>query len=266
MFPHEESFDFSQAASAQWHSDSSTNVSPSTFDMMAANPFDLAAEQQHHQTMAGPFNPFVMFDHTFPTDTGGPLQGQMSGEMPSSQHSDGDSPDANWTSINSARGSFSSIATDDSMLEQHMSLSSSFDGLPITDQPKRRRRRNLDPKVRHSEKLEKNRRAAERCRQKQRAYVGALQERAREEEIRRARLIAQVDQLRDAILSLKESMVSHSGCHDERIKQYLLLELGKNTQRRMSGDSAVSTPAVTPGAGGYPFPMHGQPAFVMPIA
>lgn len=262
-----ESFDFSQ--SSQWPpSDSSSSVSPTTFDMNAANPFDMAAAHAgmsgQQASMAEPFNPFALFDHA--AYAAGAESGQH--HFPDAMvNMDESSPNTDWTSVNSIRGSFSSISTDGSMLEQPPLLG---DFTPHMDMepPKRRRRRNLDPKIRHTEKLEKNRRAAERCRQKQRAYVGALQERAREEEIRRARLVAQVNQLRDAILSLKESMVTHSGCHDERIKQYLLSEMGRNAERRMSSQTAGSTPAMTPAVtpGGFQYGIQGHQSVAMPVA
>lgn len=166
------------------------------------------------------------------------------------QYSDGFSSDqsphgsvqahVNWSSVNT-RGSFDSSVTDCSVLDT-AAYRDAFEKSQAIKPQGRRRRRNMDPQQRHADKLEKNRKAAERCRQKQRAYVVNLQVRAREEELKRAKLISQVTQLRDDILSLKENMVSHSGCNDERIKQYLLSELAKATRRR-SSSSTVSTTA-----------------------
>ncbi|KIW08429.1 uncharacterized protein PV09_01332 [Verruconis gallopava] len=166
---------------------------------------------------------------------------QFLGDLSSDQsHEDALQLSGTWKSINSERSSFSSSNTDFEVKEY------TKEDPARTERAQRRRRKNLDPKQRHADKLEKNRKAAERCRQKQRSYVSTLQERAREEEIKRARLIAQVSQLRDDILSLKESMVSHSGCNDERIQQYLLSELQKSTSRRTSSVSSIPSMHISP--------------------
>jgi hypothetical protein len=179
------------------------------------------------------------FDHAFVSSPES-IVNRFSGDFSSDQSQEDVLQAASWKSVNSDECSFSPSITDFGADE--------IDGYQSpelqkkTGKSQRRRRKNTDPKQRHAEKLEKNRKAAERCRQKQRAFVSNLQERAREEELKRARLIAQVNQLRDSILSLKESMVSHSGCNDERIKQYLLSELSRATQRHNSSSSISSTP------------------------
>lgn len=82
--------------------------------------------------------------------------------------------------------------------------------------------------------MEKNRKAAERCRKKKKAFIEDLQSRAKQEEEKRTMLKAQVEHLEKVILSLKEEMVNHNACEDGRIRSYLLSHL----QRQMKNGGA----------------------------
>jgi len=95
---------------------------------------------------------------------------------------------------------------------------------------RRGRRRTANPDKKLAKKLEKNRQAAEKCRQKQRVYVADLQRRASVEEEKRQKLIQEVKNLKSTILQMKEEMVTHSGCKDERIRQYLLQEVDRKLE------------------------------------
>jgi hypothetical protein len=77
--------------------------------------------------------------------------------------------------------------------------------------------------------MEKNRKAAERCRKKKKAFIEDLQSRAKQEEEKRTMLKAQVEHLEKVVLSLKEEMVNHNACEDGRIRGYLL----SHVQRQM---------------------------------
>ena len=84
--------------------------------------------------------------------------------------------------------------------------------------------------------MEKNRKAAERCRKKKKAFIEDLQSRAKQEEEKRTMLKAQVEHLEKVVLSLKEEMVNHNACEDGRIRGYLL----SHVQRQMKEGGQTS--------------------------
>ena len=87
--------------------------------------------------------------------------------------------------------------------------------------------------------MEKNRKAAERCRKKKKAFIEDLQSRAKQEEEKRTMLKAQVEHLERVVLSLKEEMVNHNACEDGRIRGYLLSHVDR--QMKDVGASVVGT-------------------------
>jgi hypothetical protein len=87
--------------------------------------------------------------------------------------------------------------------------------------------------------MEKNRKAAERCRKKKKAFIEDLQSRAKQEEEKRTMLKAQVEHLEKVVLSLKEEMVNHNACEDGRIRGYLLSHVQR--QIKDGGPKVVGT-------------------------
>jgi hypothetical protein len=214
--------------SSQWPIET-TSASPAVFNITVADQWAMDNDAPQYDTHhISP--PPTSLDHAF-TSSSQSMTHRLSGDF-SSDHDELYA--SSWKSPNLDHGSSSSAITDFGVAHKGQEA---IPKKPV--KARRRKRKYLDPEELHNEKLEKNRRAAERCRIKQKAYVSTLQERAREEEVRRADLVAQVTQLRDMILSLKEDMVSHSGCTDERIKQYLLSDLFRTTQRRHDSMSSM---------------------------
>ena len=101
----------------------------------------------------------------------------------------------------------------------------------VSNAGRSRRRTKTDPEQARAQKLKNNRQAAERFRQKHRTYVRNLQDRLHAEEAKRAKLKAQVSELRDAVLLMKERLVLHSWCNDGMIMRYLLEELPQTNVR-----------------------------------
>lgn len=109
--------------------------------------------------------------------------------------------------------------------------SSSNPGFEDSVRHRRHRRKTRGSTQTRARALEKNRKAAARCRQKQREYELGLQECAKKEERKKMKLMMQVAELRDSILSMKESIIFHSDCGDRRIKEYLVQHLARTTDR-----------------------------------
>jgi len=99
-----------------------------------------------------------------------------------------------------------------------------------------RKRQPLASDEKRAVQMEKNRKAAERCRKKKKAFIEDLQSRAKQEEEKRTMLKAQVEHLEKIVLSLKEEMVNHNACEDGRIGGYLL----SHVQRQMKEGGQTS--------------------------
>ena len=106
---------------------------------------------------------------------------------------------------------------------------SQVSAIPIAEQScihlRRQRKSNAESQKMRVERLMRNRKAAQRFREKRRAYIYDLQERLHIEETKRARLKAQVSELRDTVLSTKEMLMTHILCDTGDVKRYLLQDL-----------------------------------------
>lgn len=93
-----------------------------------------------------------------------------------------------------------------------------------------RRRRNseyVEPGSARAIYLEKNRRAASKCRSKQKHEQEQLVERSRQYERRNRMLKAEVDLLQAEVRALKDLLGQHAHCPDQRIAQYLQMEASR---------------------------------------
>ncbi|KAF2838130.1 hypothetical protein M501DRAFT_1004979 [Patellaria atrata CBS 101060] len=114
--------------------------------------------------------------------------------------------------------------------------------------------------------LERNRLAASKCRQKKKEWTQDLEKKARELAAERAYLMAQVSELKNNILFLKDECLKHSNCGCTRIRDYLQREaqlispsqvpisLGANPNRPYEQMSSIAGPSTNS-------PAFGQASF-----
>lgn len=98
-----------------------------------------------------------------------------------------------------------------------------------------RRRRNseyVEPGSARAIYLEKNRRAASKCRSKQKHEQEQLVERSRQYERKNRMLKAEVDMLQAEVRALKDLLGQHAHCPDQRIAQYLQMEASRLASSR----------------------------------
>jgi cyclic AMP-dependent transcription factor ATF-2 len=89
--------------------------------------------------------------------------------------------------------------------------------------------------------LEKNRKAASKCRSKQKQEQEALVERARDVERRNRILRSEVDLLQEELRSIKDIVAQHAGCPDRRLGTYLQLQ----ADRLARGEPSAGIPLYT---------------------
>ena len=97
-------------------------------------------------------------------------------------------------------------------------------GTPQSSAGRRRRSEYAEPGSARAIYLEKNRKAASKCRSKQKMEQEALVERSREFERRNRVLKAEVEFLRAELRGIKELVGQHANCPDRRMSQYLQRE------------------------------------------
>lgn len=106
---------------------------------------------------------------------------------------------------------------------------------PTTTTTTGRRRRNseyVEPGSARAIYLEKNRRAASKCRSKQKHEQEQLVERSRQYERKNRMLKAEVDMLQAEVRALKDLLGQHAHCPDQRIAQYLQMEASRLASSR----------------------------------
>jgi hypothetical protein len=102
--------------------------------------------------------------------------------------------------------------------------------------------------------LEKNRKAASKCRSKQKQEQEALVERARDAERRNRILRSEVDLLQEELRNIKEIVAQHADCPDRRLGQYLQRQADRlagipphaNFQRTSFGENISPTTSYFP--------------------
>ncbi|KAF2245347.1 hypothetical protein BU26DRAFT_382890, partial [Trematosphaeria pertusa] len=97
---------------------------------------------------------------------------------------------------------------------------------PIAASPPGRRRKseNVEPGSARAVYLEKNRKAASKCRNKQKKQQEELIETARDVERKNRALKAEVEVLKDGMRELMELVGRHTNCPDSRLSTYVQRE------------------------------------------
>ncbi|RMZ71940.1 bZIP transcription factor [Pyrenophora seminiperda CCB06] len=85
--------------------------------------------------------------------------------------------------------------------------------------------------------LEKNRKAASKCRNKQKHEQEQLVEKAREKERTNRMLKGEVHVLESELRAIKESVGQHANCQDPRIWAYLQMEANRLAARHLGNSS-----------------------------
>lgn len=101
---------------------------------------------------------------------------------------------------------------------------------------RRRRSENVEPGSTRAIYLEKNRKAASKCRSKQKMQQEDLVETARDVERRNRYLKTEVEMLKGGIRELMEIVGQHNGCEDSRLRDYVQ----RKADRLGSGPPCVS--------------------------
>jgi hypothetical protein len=148
---------------------------------------------------------------------------------------DESSPASYKSSTSDPRHSMSTNSTDDTGNSQQTdfgrgSISSQTSHEPQSPSTKqhsagrRRKTEHVDPGSARATYLEKNRRAASKCRTKQKRQQEDLVEQAREFERRNKLLNAEVAMLQDDVRGLMEIVGQHTDCPDTRLRRYVQRE------------------------------------------
>ncbi|KAI9932443.1 hypothetical protein ASPWEDRAFT_33353 [Aspergillus wentii DTO 134E9] len=78
-----------------------------------------------------------------------------------------------------------------------------------------------DEKTKREKYLERNRVAANKCRQKKKQQRNSLEARLKTQSESNQKLVAEIGSMRSIILTLKNEVLEHSQCNDERLKHYV---------------------------------------------
>ncbi|KAI8149404.1 hypothetical protein BJV82DRAFT_685556 [Fennellomyces sp. T-0311] len=88
---------------------------------------------------------------------------------------------------------------------------------------------------RRSRTLEKNRRAAARCRQRKKLWVEELTRQHEQSKQRNELLQEMVAGLREEIYSLKNQLLVHDGCNCQAVKEYIKMSLVNDVIQKSKG-------------------------------
>ena len=127
-------------------------------------------------------------------------------------------------------------------MHHRMSLQSEGDAGPYTT-GRRRKSENVEPGSARAIYLEKNRKAASKCRTKQKRQQEDLVEAARDQERRNKVLKSEVEILKSDLRDLMEMVGAHNECPDTRLRRYIQLEADRLAAR---GDKSPVADLLSP--------------------
>jgi cyclic AMP-dependent transcription factor ATF-2 len=173
------------------------------------------------------------------------MQTRFEGDHPMYDANNGYSADGSLNSATySTFGQWPSMADQASPDHMHhrMSINSEGDSGPYTT-GRRRKSENVEPGSARAIYLEKNRKAASKCRTKQKKQQEDLVEAARDQERRNKVLKSEVEILKSDLRDLMELVGAHNECPDTRLKRYVQLEADRLAAR---GDQSPVADILSP--------------------